>query len=242
MKTIITMLILLSALNGWSQYSDCTKTIQILKKLFPKNEVKFIEAETVFFTEVWDHNAAIPVTECAIAETDNNLTVIAFEIYLSDDPSNYENMIREDIFIDSQINETTKYQGYGERLIQVIFYDLKNDKFIGKPDGFPLAEMTWINQDMNGSIRTDRIVDFKAIENCTNTFLLSIEEFETDPKKMHYFFKYLDGKILVKSLNTCIESIQEQKNLLMVHHIENCTEVEEEGAEPENVFRILFRW
>jgi len=242
MKTIIIILFTISITIVSAQNTDCEKNMQILKKLFKRYEVKQIEDQMVFITDVWGNHASIPVTDCYVVEIENGITAIAFDIYMTDVSNDYENMLREDICIDSQINESTKYKGLGERLIQVVFYDLINDMFIGKPEGFPIAELTWTDQDINGLMRTDKIVGFKKIENCTNTILLSIQEYKDSPKKLHYFFKYHEGEIMTKSLNTCIESIQEQNNKLMVHHIENCLQVTEENAVPENVFRIIFKW
>jgi len=90
--------------------------------------------------------------------------------------------------------------------------------------------------------RIDKIKAFTEIKDCTNTVLLTIEEFENTKPDMHYFFKLNEGKIMTKSLKTCIESFQEKNNKFWVHHIENCFEVENEGSVPENVFRIIFKW
>jgi hypothetical protein len=243
MKQLILCLSLLHIIITISgQSSDQKVSLQILKHLFPKYTISQFEGDKLFVTEVWENHATIPLKECMTVELDNQVHALAFEIYMSDVPEDYLNMRKGKIVKESMINEASTYKGTGERLIQVAFYDLKKNSFIGKPEGFPLAEMLWIDQDFTDPPRTDKILTFKKIENCTNTIILSIEEYENAKPQMHYFFKYHDDQILSKSLKTCIESFQEKNNRLWVHHIENCEEVENEGAVPENVFRVIFKW
>jgi len=242
MKNYLLLILMVVSLFTTGQNNDCNVTIDILKKVFPENKIKQIENQKVFETTVWENYATIPLTDCHIVNLDSGICAIAFDIFMTDIPENYENMIKEKITQELEINESSKYQGTGERLIQVIFYDINNNTFLGKPEDFPISELLWIDQGYTSPLRTDKIKVFKKVENCTNTILLTIEEYTNSPSALHYIFKYHEGKILTKSLNTCIEKIYEQKNMLFVHHIENCSEVEEEGAVPENVFSIVFRW
>ena len=172
----------------------------------------------------------------------DGIKAIAFDIYMSDDKDDYSNMLKEGITMELDIDNTSLYQGTGERLIQVIFYDTQKDKFLGKPEGFPVAELLWIDQGYTSPLRKDRIKTFKKVEDCTNTILLTIEEYSGYSQGLHYFLKYRDDKILTASLRTCIEKIYEQKNRLFVHHIENCIDVEYNDSIPENVFRIILKW
>lgn len=242
MKSILISALIIFSSVCYSQKSDCDITLNILKKVFTKYEVKYIKDHQVFVTEVWENHAIIPLKECFIVELDNGITALAFNIFMTDTPEDYENMINENIVHELEINEETKYQGTGERLIQVIFYDTKNDKFSGKPEDFPIAELSWVTEGYTYPQRTDIIKTFKKIKGCTNTILLTVQEYGGFSEGLHYFFKYHKGEILTASLRTCIESIQEQNNKLMVHHIPNCSEVDVSGAEPENVFRIILKW
>lgn len=242
MRTFLLITIILQFSFSYGQKSECDISLSILKKIFTKYEIKQIENQKVFETVVWEKNAIIPIDECHVVELYPGLTAIAFEIYLSEEPNDYETMLKENITMEVDINESSLYQGQGERLIQVIFYDTIKDKFLGKPEGFPIAELSWIDQGYTFPLKTNNIKILKKIEDCKNTILLTIQVYSGVPEGLHYFFKYHEDKILTATLITCIEKIYEQKNRLYVHHIDNCFEVEFGDEEPENVFRIILEW
>ena len=102
--------------------------------------------------------------------------------------------------------------------------------------------LVWIDYTYLPPARTDIIKTFIKVKDCTNTILLTIEEYDGYSQGLHYFLKYHEGKILTASLRTCIEKIYEQKNRLFVHHIDNCLDVESNDSIPENVFRIILKW
>lgn len=227
---------------GYGQRTECDVTQDILKKIFTKYEIKQIEDQQVFETTVWDKHASIPLTKCHVVDLYAGIKAVTFNIYLSEDPNDYQNMLKESITMELDIDESSLYQGHGERLIQVIFYDTVKDKFLGKPENFPIAELSWVDQGYTSPLRTDIIKTFKKVEDCKNTILLTIEEYDGYSQGLHYFFKYHDDKIMTASIRTCIEKIYEQKNRLFVKHTDNCLDVEYEDADEEIVFRIILEW
>lgn len=245
MKKILILFLLFLMVYSLSnaQKTDCDMKLDILKKVFTTYEIKHYADEKVFETKVWDTHATIEFKNCYVINFEQGIKALAFNIYLSDDPKEYQYMAEEGIYNKTDVDETTDFQGGGQRLIQVLFYDLKNGKFIGKPKGFPIDKLSWIPEGMDDLTEINEIRSFKKNDASKNTCILTIDECPDCLGGLHYVFKLNGSEILTsKAFDGCFDSICEKNNKLIVKLISNCYEVEYDGMKAEIEEDVLFQW
>ncbi len=203
--------------------------LQVLESLFPHYEKQTIKSQEVFETKVWDKHATIPLNYCDIVNLEDGISAVAFSIYLSDYPEDYKIMIEEELITEDQIGEDSEFNGGGERLIQVIFYNFTEDKFIGKPEDFPISGLLWIPKVMNIPLEHTYVESFTKSNKCKNTCILTMAEYsDMYPVKLYCVFKYHNNKILSSELfRGWLNSIYEKDNRLIAKMNENYHETEE---------------
>jgi hypothetical protein len=123
----------------------------ILEKIFEVNDIVKIEDDDqnfeIVLTRLRSMYAAIPLNKCILVHMSDELVSMAFEIYLSENKYDYINMLDSLKYFEFPEN----YRYYAKvntnkvKLIQLIYFDLKNEKFIGKPEGFPLGQNLWMS-------------------------------------------------------------------------------------------------
>ena len=237
------MIFIISGSLVYGQKADCDLKLEILKKVFKNYEIIHYEDQKVFETKVWEKHASIAFKDCYVILFNEGITAIAFNIYLSEDPKQYQYMIEESIYNLTDIDDTNLFQGGDERLIQVIFYDRKNDKFLGKAKGFPIDKLTWLPEGTGDVTTLNTIGNFSKIESSENSCILTIFECPECLGGLNYVFKFHKGEILTsKGIDGCYKSIYEKSNRLIMKIITNCYEnqYDDEPAQIEEEF--LFKW
>lgn len=243
MKSLSTLVFGLFSSLLFAQSIENDSKIEILKNVFSDYEIKSIKRQDVFITKVWEKNASIPLNRTTHISFDDSISALAFEIYLSDDSLQYIYMVQEGIGNMIDITEYTKFQGGGERLIQVIFFDTKNKKFLGKGKNFPLSGFSWIPNGYGDLMEINEIESFKKIKGSTHACLLNMIECPDCLGGLHYIFKFNKGKILTsKRIDGCFEDIVEENNKLYINLITNCYEYEYDGMTPRIQKEFLFKW
>ena len=245
MKKILILLsiFLMPYSSGNAQKTDCDTKLNILKKVFTTYEIKQYADEKVFETKVWEKHATIAFNNCYVIKFDQGIRALAFNIYLSDDPKEYQYMVEEGIYNMIDVDETTDFQGGGQRLIQVIFYDMNKGKFLGKPTGFPIDNLSWIPKGMGDLMEINEIRSFKKNDASKNTCVLTIDECPDCLGGLHYVFKLHGSEILTsKSFDGCFDSVYAKNNRLIVKLITNCYEVEYYDEKAVIEEDVLFQW
>jgi len=217
-KTIIVpfiiFLFIYSVSVGQTGHRD--KFLHVIEKLFPHHEIDMVRNNEVIYTEVWDKHAAIPVYYDDIAELEDGIHVLAFTIYLSDNPNDYRIMKEKELITLEDINEDSEFTGGDQQLIQIVFYDFKNDKFLGKPQGFPISGIAWLPEEFNIPLEITYVESLRTYAECKNTCVLTIAEYsDMYPVKLYYVFKYHNNEILNSGpLRGSILGIYEKKNMI----------------------------
>ena len=243
MKTIIIIAIFFISTTSYAQENDYDLKHQILTGVFKTNEIKNIENQKVFETTIWGKHATIPFNNCHPLVVNEGLAAMAFEIFLADDPADYERMIKTGI---NNLFEGEGFKGGDQRLVQVIYYDIDNNKFLGKAKGFPLKEYPWIQDNIESWSDMTLIIDFSNVhiphDICKLTIYESLDNLEGLGGK-HYVFKYNYNEILTsKAIEGCYESIYKENNSLIIKIITNCEEHHYDG-EPKQIKEVLlFKW
>lgn len=243
MRTLLFIIFMITVSISYGQKTDCDLKLEILKNVFKTYEIKHYEDQKVFETKVWEKHAVIAFKYCYIIQFNEGITALAFNVYLSEDPKQYQYMIEEGIYNLMDVDDTNLFQGGDERLIQVIFYDRKNNKFLGKAKGFPIDKLTWIPEGMGDMTTLNTIKSFSKTDASNNTCILSIEECPDCLGDLNYVFKFHKGEILTsKGIDRCYESIYEKNNRLILKIITNCYENQyyDEPAQIEE--ELLFTW
>ena len=173
MKNLIVILSLfLLQINCFSQ----TKSNDFLKKMILENIFNVKEIVTannygnnieIVITGLRDNYASIPLDKCFLIQMSDDLVAMAFEIYLSENQYDYKRLIDTldcfefpDQFAYFEKVDINKNK---VKLIQLIYFDLKNKKFIGKPEGFPLEQNFWIPEGYGDASQNFFIESFKSI-------------------------------------------------------------------------------
>lgn len=228
---------------SFSQNVNCEKKLNILKKVFREYEIKTYGNEKVFETKVWEKHATINFKQCYVADFSNGIVALAFNIYLSDDPDQYQYMIEEGIQMMGEITENSLFQGGDQRLIQVIFYDTKHNKFLGKGKGFPLKNFEWLISGMGDVATINCIEHFKKLDAGSNTCILTITECPSCLGGLNYVFKYHNGTVLTSEpVDACYEKVYVKANKMYMKVINNCYEYEYDGIPPITEDQFLFQW
>jgi len=226
---------------GHSQNND--DKIKILQNLFTSNEIKNLRGQKIFETKLYESYASIPIKDCRFIDFGDSISAMAFNIYLSDDPDQYIFMIKEGIKNMDDITEYTLFQGGGERLMQVIFYDMKNNKFPGNGDNFLIRNLSWIPSGLGDLTEIFEMNCFDNIKTSDHTCILNIIQCPDCLGGLHYVFKYQNGNILTSSaVDGCFENVVQDGNKLYINMITNCYEYEYDGETPRIEKNLLFGW
>jgi hypothetical protein len=218
MKTILfTLAFLLLFNHSEAQESKREKFLHVIEALFPNYELLMYQDYDIIITKVWDMHATIELDYCEIAELEKGIHAIAFEIYLSENPEDYEIMKLNEIYALDEVEEDSEFTGGDQRLIQVVFYDFINDTFIGKPTGFPLSGFPWLPYEITIPVEFTTIERFKTSADCENTCVLTIQEFsDMYPIKLYYVFKYHENEILNSGpIKGLLQGVYQEGNMIM---------------------------
>jgi len=252
MKNTFFILFLFFSFSIFAQNSNDDLKLQILKGVFNTHEIKQIMDIKVFETTVWGKHATIPLNNCHPVTVDEGVAAMAFDIFLADDPGDYERMINTGIL---NLIEGEGFKGGDQRLLQVIYYDTDNDKFLGKGKGFPLKGYPWIQDNLSNWSDLTLIndfsytilsqIDYSEIVISPYTCILTVNDLD-NPEGYggkHYIFKYHNGKVLTsKGIEGCYESVYEKNKSLIMKIITNCDNHYYEGDPKIIKEELLFKW
>lgn len=241
MKKICFLLMLYSSVV-FGQTSVDSRIFHVFDALFPNYERMKVKNTEFIETKVWNQPANIPLYTCKIADLDNEVAAITFTIFISENKGDYRAMLEEEINFETDIEENSNFKGGGERLIQVIFFDFKKNKFIGKPAGFPLSGFPWISKELTLPLEytsVDRIVKSKKVP---NSCYLEISEYsDMYPIKLYYVFMYHNSTIYVSdAFRGWLEEIYMDGDQLMAKIYDDYYQGEtEEGNFTDEILIIL---
>lgn len=123
---------------------------KILRELFHVEKTYFAkkgnEKIEILSTRLRGRWASIPLNRCYLQQFDSDIAVLAFEIFLSDNPLDYKNLIDtlNHLEFNSNYYYIAKINPHKVKLIQLVYYNLANNEFIAKPDGFPIEQNFWM--------------------------------------------------------------------------------------------------
>jgi len=241
MKTLGTWILIF--LNSTCFAQTQPKKADILKSLFAEYTIKHYSDKEVLETTVWGKHATIPIKKCYAIKLDNGIVALAFNIYLSEDSKQYQYMVEEGVYNMIEISESNSFKGGGERLIQVLFYDTKNDKFLGKGKDFPLKGFSWVPTGMGDMTTINEIHSFDKLDASMDACILNITECPSCESGLHYVFKLHNGEILTsEGVSKCYEKIYVNNNKLIMKVITNCYNHMTEGESALTEDKDLFSW
>lgn len=151
------------------------RAVQIVKKLFPGAEKTTVNKYLGFEKQVEllspvmlrDKKGFISVKEIRCTAVSDSLINISFMIYLAASLKPTQEML-----------EVRRLEAPQEILLQSIFWNTKRDKFIGKPEGFPLEGTQWTCYgdicDIVKLISVDRVENVENI--CSLTYTSGLED------------------------------------------------------------------
>ncbi len=220
--------------------------LQILRNLFNKHQLNTYNNKEVFSTIARNKFASIPLTdeESKLLELYDGIFAFLFTIYLSDNEEDYETLENSNFdLMDVIVNQDPVYELHkNERLIQLILYDIKQDKFIAKPDHFPIEELQWFSAAYGDTYYYISIISFDAINNDDKTFYLKLNgcgECESS-----FYFFHFDNDIIAVSdeIKGCLKNIRVVGNEIAVTKIINCYDAELNGEEAVTKELTVLRW
>lgn len=246
MKKVLIVLLLTSIFIQQGLSNDTETKIKILKAVFVNSELVSFKGIKVLETKVRGKYASIPIddTDSKVLKFSNGIAVLVFNLYLSEKKDDYRRMHEEEIYAGWDVEEGSGLESINtnERFIQVIFFDLNTNKFMGKPDGFPIEGLPWIPQGMGDLAEFASIKESFPIQGGKNSCILQLYECP-DCFDNTFCFKYLDGNVLASErYKSCLTNFHEQSNKIVCTEIINCYEYEYEDAVPENKYVEMLRW
>lgn len=220
--------------------------IKVLQSVFKYSTLITYENEKILETKARNKFASIPIdaNKCSLLKFQNNIVALVFNIYLSDNKLHYKKMRKAKLynFMDLEKDSELQILTKNERLIQVIFYDLKKDKFLGKAEKFPIEGLDWLPTGMGDVTQIIDISDFKLINKSKYSCYLSLTECP-DCNNSTYCFKYVNGKVFSsKKYSKCFESIVESGKKIMGKEITNCYEYNYDSEAPKYEIVTLLKW
>lgn len=130
--------------------------IRILNSLFEiqsSYRIKFIDKaeyeqnapDNIFISRVRGRWGTIPLSSAKLKRFDSNVVGFSFEIFLSDYELDYAKakIQMDSLGFPAEYTFRSEINKGKSKLLQFIFFDLKNLKFIGKPEDFPLEEKNY---------------------------------------------------------------------------------------------------
>lgn len=246
MKTLLVLILVFGVLQPAYSDDDPDIKIKILQSVFKYSKLVEHKGEKIIETKTRGKFATIPIDDshCRLLKLQNNIVALAFNIYLSDNAMHYKKMENAGLynFMDLEKGSELEALTKNERLIQVIFYDIKKNKFLGKADGFPIEGLPWLPTGMGDVTEIIEISDFKPIDKAKYSCYLGLTECP-DCNNSIYFFKYREGKVLAsKKYSGCYESIIETGRKILGKQITNCYEHYYDNEPPKYEVVILLNW
>lgn len=225
---------------------DSNIKINILQSVFKYSKLIEYEGEKILETKARGKFATIPIDDgkCRLLKFQNNIVALAFNIYLSDNEMHYKKMRKAGLYNFMDLEKGSELQALtkNERLIQLIFFDLKKNKFLAKADGFPIEGLDWLPTGMGDVTLIVEISDLKTINKSKYSCYLALTECP-DCNNSIYCFKYLSGKVLSsKKHRGCYESIVESGKKIMGKEITNCYEHNYDNEPPKYEIVTLLKW
>ncbi len=242
-------------LTGNILYGQNEKIKDILNNVFEIQNVYTIyddnvqvETLTTMLRGQW---ASIPLNQCYLLEFDSYTAALAFEIYLSDDQEDYK--LLKDTLNHLDFPENFSFiADFNEgktKLIQLVYYNLKNKKFIGKPDDFPLEQDFWM-ADTYGDIGSKcmNIDAFEVIENSgSGCYLMCSEEIgDTWDSSDLWIVKLTDTEDIMSlayefgstgsvdcGISTRYQRLYEEEGVIKAEKVTNCVCEEENMCESQ---------
>ena len=200
-----------------AQKTKRDKFMQVINTKYPKHEIDTVKNSEIILTRIWEMYATIPVEESHIADFEGGIGAICFTVYLSESSKDFEIMKSEDITSMDQVDNRSEFTGGSQRLIQVIFYDFKNDKYLGKPEQFPITGLPWIPEYFEIPLEHTFVESLLPVKDSDNTCLLTIAEFSNEhPEKLYYVFKFHENKLLCsKPHRGSLKELKAEKNKII---------------------------
>ncbi len=220
--------------------------IKVLQSVFTQSKLLEYKGEKILETKARGKFATIPIDDnsCRLLKFENNIVALAFNIYLSDNENDYRKMKDAGLynFMDVEEGSDLETLTKNERFIQLIFYDIKKNKFLGKAEGFPIEGLDWLPTGMGDVTTIIEIDNLKPINKNKYSGYLSLTECP-DCTNSTYCFKYSDGKVLVsKKYTGCYESIIESGRKIMGKEITNCYENTYDNEQAKYEIVTLLKW
>lgn len=243
-KAILALLMIVLGNQIFTQ--DFEKKVHILKKIFLQNELVEINQTDVLKTKVRGKYANIPINSSSsfLLKMSEDLSVLAFTIYLSENEKDYQLMHENDInnTFDIVAGSDLMRLMNNERFVQVVYFDNKEDKFIAKPEGFPIEGLRWVPEGMGDLSEFVTINKLVQVENSNDACVLYLYECPSCNSNI-YVFKRIGDKILSSNKYAgCFEKFIEEPNQIKCKEITNCYEVEYDDIEPEYKSVTLLKW
>ncbi len=236
-------------LNGFVQtYSqdDTQLEVKILQAVFKFSKLTEYEGEKILETKARGKFATIPINngKYSLLKFQNNIVALVFNIYLSENESHYKKMRMAGLYNFMDLEKDSELQALtnNERLIQLIFFDTKKNKFLAKADGFPIEGLAWLPTGMGDLTQIIAISELKPINKAKYSCYLKLTECP-DCNNSTYCFKYLNDKVLSsKKFNGCYESFVESGKKIMGKEITNCYEYNYDNEPPKYEIVTLLKW
>lgn len=222
------------------------KKIKIIKGIFQNCTINTFRNKKVISTIARNKYASIPLNddECKILALSDDIFAIAFNIYLSDNEKDYENMIMADLFnfIDVKKGDPLEQLQKNERLIQLILFDMEKGSFIAKANTFPIENLSWLPTGMGDFAQYESISTLDPINSSSCSFYLKLSECP-DCSDIYYFFKFADPEIKSsEKISGCFENIREKEKEILADQITNCYEVDYNNEKPEIKTKKVLVW
>lgn len=156
--------------------------------------------------------ASIPLNHCFLQTFDSDVAALAFELYLSPNAFEYKNLIDtlNHLEFNDRYGYIAKVNLHKVKLIQLVYFDLANRKFIAKPEGFPIEQRFWM-ADTYGDVGS-RDIQIKSFEGINNSLLGCKLELSTEQSG------YGDDSYILKIIK--LTNLDNQLKLLISKDIE----------------------
>lgn len=247
MKNLILFLFCWAAIfESFSNVNNEQTKLEILQTVFIHSEIVEIKGSQVLETKARGKFASIPLEKphCHLLELQNNIFVLAFNLYLCEEQGVYRKKEENNIHMAWDIEEGSELEimKHSERFIQVIFFDNSKKKFIGKPGNFPLEGLKWVMKGMGDLAEWWSIASLSAINKDDGSCYIRLNECP-ECNSIYYFFKFKDDIIHTSGKHQgCFDDFKVEYRSIQCKEIMNCYEWKLGEAEPNYKQHVVLRW
>lgn len=249
-RNYLVFLLLFVSFSASLQAQGNSSRFTILKQLFnTENSIRITPKEgktdTVVIAKLRDKHASIPLSRCFYKELSSKVAVLAFEIYLADNADDYKAFINNSS--DASVSESS---GNKSKLLQVLFYDISANRFIAKPEGFPLEQNYWKPEGMGDMISNYSILKLEKVSNSKTACVFKYQNYLVDAPNEVIVFKLQNGSVIKSKVFN--EGEQYNGNCTATIHFSHiaekassiiCTKSESsECTEPSKANITLLQW